>query len=238
MTDGNHSPGHAEGDQGDSDDHASWRRLLVAGILLVVPVGVVVALFVTRTQQKREATVPPTDSGQSVAEQVIMQPQYAAASKPHREPPKALVELLPRPDADSAYQVVTPAKQWPADRMYEKINGEDFIYLQAGCRALAAMTLGQAGGDEMLELFLFEMNDPAAAAEVFEKQKPPSDAARSPESLELGDEGYTHYGSCYVRCGRYYLKIIVAGQSQAADLALELTRRFVSSVPAGLAESR
>ena len=206
-------------------------RDLAAGLaLLAVLPGVVAALVLARGRG------PGAPSQQSrperAAEELVMQPQYAGGVAPVAGQGKMadLIALLPRPDKKSPYRISTPPKQWTAEKMHEKINGEDIVYLEAGCLGLAAMTLANASGTETIDLYLFQMTTPAAAAKVFAEQAPPDDAAKSaekPRSVKLGDKAYTSYGSCYLRAGQLYLKISVNAESKAAaEQAMALARKF------------
>ena len=181
----------------------------------------------------RRSAAPEAQEG--VAEELVMQPQYSlgGAAAPGAGPEMAdLTALLPTPEKQSPFRISTAAKQWPAAQMHEKINGEDVVYLDAGCLGLGAMTLANASGTESIDLYLFQMKTSDAARDVFAAQAPDAAAANPsdrPKYVDLGDKAYTTYGSCRLRTGRFYLKVLVNGESQAAaDAALSLARKFAA----------
>ena len=219
---------------------ASARELTAAVALLGALPAIVVGLVLTRgsgpqtlPDRTSDRDVPPRESREGAAEELIMQPQYAlgGGAAPGAGPEMAdLTALLPTPEKQSPFGISTAPKQWPAEQMHEKINGEDVIYLDAGCLGLGAMTLANASGMETIDLYLFQMKTPDAARDVFAAQAP-DDAAPKPSDrpkyVDLGDKAYTTYGSCYLRTGRFYLKVLVNGESKAAaDAALNLARKF------------
>jgi hypothetical protein len=185
--------------------------------------------------------VPDSPSQQAgdegVAEEVAMPPQLRGRGG-QAEEMADLVALLPRPEDGSAFKVSVPARQWPAGRMYEKIDGEDKVYLDAGCRGLAAMTLAKADDEtDSIDVFLYQMTSPAAAEKVFAEQAPAADAvdaADRPEYVQIGQKAYTSHGSCFLRVGEFYLKLINNGESRAAgEEVLKLARRFADGVKDG-----
>jgi len=207
--------------------------LTAAAVLLAALPAIVLGLVLARGGRPK----PPAERGSSepVAEELIMQPQYApgsTAAQTQSASPKTvdLTALLPKPDKQSPFSISAAAKQWTADKMHEKINGEDVVYIDAGCLGLAAMTLANASGTETIDLLLFRMTSANAAGEVFADQAPDAAApkpADRPNYVDLGDKAYTSYGSCYLRAGEFYLKVIVTGESKTAfDTALNLARKF------------
>lgn len=216
----------------------SW---LMARVLLAVLPGVVAAVILARGRSEHDDLPNPPAESEYLAEEVVMQPQYAAGGQ--AAPAKTetdngtetLTALLPRLQDESSYHVSTAAQEWPADSMYEKINGEDIVYLDAGCIGLAAVSFSDETGMKTLDVFLFEMTSDDAAREVFDQQMPSPNGVDGQdrfERLDLGDRAYMWYGSCYVQAGKYYLKIIVSSESQAAkERAVKLARQFVKSLP-------
>lgn len=209
-------------------------ELPAAAVLLAALPAVVLALLLARGSGR---TVPASPAGMEpevpLAEEVVMQPQYAGGASARTAAPGKtadLAALLPRVPEQSPFRVSSPVKQWTAEKMHEKINGEDEVYLKAGCLGLAAMTLSNGPGTETIDLYLFEMRAPGSAEKVFAEQAPPGDAptpADRPTYVDLGDKAYTTYGSCYLRVGRFYLKVLVNGESKgAADAAMALARKF------------
>lgn len=216
-----------------------------AAVLLAVLPLVVAALLLMRSDGT--GTSPETPAGregseargastreprEEFAEEVVMQPQYMpAATAPAST--ASLTALLPKPGEQSSFRITTPPTQWPSEKMYEKINGEDAVYLEAGCAGLAAMTLANPAGTETIDVYLFRMTTPQAAGTVFAAQAPDdqaADPADRPNYVALGDKAYTTYGSCYLRVGVYYLKVLVNGESKAAaEEALALARRFAAN---------
>ena len=221
---------------------ASLRELTAAVLLLAALPAIVVGLVLARgggtrtlTDRTPDRNIPPRESQEGAAEELIMQPQYApgGAAATVAEPEMAdLTALLPTPEKQSPFHISAAAKQWPAEKMHEKINGEDAVYLDAGCLGLGAMTLANASGMETIDLYLFQMKTPDAARDVFAAQAPDKDAAKPsdrPKYVDLGDKAYTTYGSCYLHAGRFYLKVLVNGESKsAAAAALNLARKFAA----------
>ena len=199
-----------------AETHTLSRRrtpgewLAATALLLALP-AIVLAIYLSRTPP----IVPP--------------------APPHH--PADLAALLPRPAAGSAFRVTTAAKQWPAAKMHEKIDGEDAAYLKHGCVALAAMTLTEAKTDLTVEMYLYRMATPAAARAVFREQAPREDApdpVDRPTWVRIGDEAYTSYGCCYVRAGALYLKIIAGAATPSAGAeTAALALAFVAGLNPG-----
>ena len=210
-------------------------ELTAAVILLAVLPAFVVGLILARGGGKTlTASHAGTEAQVHLAEEIVMQPQYApggaSATVAGPEMTPDLADLIPKPQKESPFRISSAAKQWSAEKMHEKINGEDMVYLDAGCLGLAAMTLSNSTGTETIDLYLFEMRTPGAAEKVFAAQAPPDDAqaaADRPKYVDLGDKAYTTYGSCYLRVGAFYLKVLVSAESKtAAETALGLARKF------------
>jgi len=208
----------------------------VAGAVLLAALPAVALAIVLAPGAAGPGTPGEPAGEEGLAEEVVMQPQFLAGrpAGASSQPSSAdLTALLPRPDAESPFRVAAPPKHWPAEKMYEKINGEDTVYLDAGCVGLAAMTVTNASGTETIDLYLFGMKTPAAAEEVFAQQAPDdsaSDPAGRPAYVDLGDKAYTIYGSCFVRAGPLYLKIMVNAESDAAIAeAMKLAVRFTAA---------
>ena len=162
---------------------------------------------------------------------------FAGRSPPTAAPPPpaeglSLADLLPRPPAGAPLAIAVAPEAWPADKMYEKIDGEDRAYLKHGCLGLAAMTLRHAGTGETIDVFLYRFATPAGAEKVFAEQAPPDDAAEAadrPKYVDVGDRAYTSYGCCYLRAGPFYLKLIAGADTPAAAAAtLKLARAFAA----------
>ena len=214
---------------------SSRRELSAAVVLLAMLPAVVLALLAARDAGPQPATdtTPAADAphdAHGLAEELVMQPQYARQGPGAVPAPVDLAALLPAPAKLSPFRITSPPRQWTAEKMHEKINGEDIIYIEAGCIALAAMTLSDGPGTETIDLYLFQMRTPEAAEKVFAAQAPSDNAADEadrPKYVDLGDKAYTAYASCYLRAGAFYLKILVSGESKAAaDEATALARRF------------
>jgi len=213
---------------------SSRGELIAAVVLLAALPAVVVGLVLARG-----SVTPVPTSGAArepeghLPEEVIMQPQYGGGTSARAVTPAKttdLIALLPAPGKPSPFRISSAGKQWPAEKMHEKINGEDMVYLEAGCLGLAAMTLSNSAGTETIDLYLFEMRTPGSAEKVFAEQAPAEDApdvADRPNYVDLGDKAYTTYGSCCLRAGRFYLKVLVNAESKAAsEAALKLARAF------------
>ena len=219
------------------DGRASPRELTVAILLLAALPAIVVGLVLARGGGKQRISnhnASPRESREDAAEEIIMQPQYARG--PSTPSPRAgaemtdLIALLPRPEKQSPFHISAAPKQWSAEQMHEKINGEDVVYIDAGCLGLGAMTLANASGMETIDLYLFQMKTPDAARDVFTAQAPDENASKPsdrPNYIDLGDKAYTTYGSCYLHAGRFYLKVMVNGESKsAAAAAIDMARKF------------
>jgi len=194
---------------------ASVGKWVAAAVLLLALAGIGVGIWLsgreggpTKTPDRRQRAKPMAD----------------------------LVALLPRPGEDSSFELVAPARQWPAEKMHEKIDGEDGAYLKHGCLGLGAATLERRGDGGTIDLFLYQMTTPAAAAAVFDEQAPPADAPeprRRPTPVDVGDKAYVSYGCCYVRSGPFYLKVITsAAVPSATASAVGLARAFVEKLQA------
>jgi len=170
-------------------------------------------------------------AGRGYVEPTPPQPAQAAPSADALD----LISRLPLPPAGSPLKVTTPPKQWPAKRMYEKIDGEDKAYLTHGCVGLAAATLTDPAEQITIDLYLYQMTTPEAAEKVFAAQAPPEDApdpAHRPRYVDIGDRAYLSGGCCYVRAGAYYLKLIAGFETPAAtQRILELARQFARPTP-------
>jgi len=215
--------------QRPSPDRPARRPWLAAAVLLAVLPGVVAAIILARGQGGPAALPEPADQAQPLVVEVVMQPEYAAGEPPGQF--GALAALLPRPADDSTFRISTAAQQWPANRMYEKIDGEDKAYLKHGCTGLAAATLKHRDSGVTIEMFLYRMADGPAAEAVFNEQAPSPDAPDPrdrPEWVAIGDRAYLSYGCCYLRAGAHYLKLLAAAETPAAGGEVRrLARRFV-----------
>ena len=190
---------------------------LAAAALLLALGGIVLAIYLARRTGAPPAPSAPPATAPAAAD---------------------LAALLPAPDNDSPFRILVPARHWPADKMHQKINGEDRAYLKHGCLGLAAATLSNPDSGVTLDVYLYQMTAAASAEAVFDEQAPRQDAPAPrdrPNWIDLGDKAYTSYGCCYVRAGAFYLKVIPAAETPLAQAeAMKLARQFVSRLAATL----
>jgi hypothetical protein len=112
-----------------------------------------------------------------------------------------------------------PVESFGAERLHEKINGADVLYLARDVRRLDFVSYVDASDpDRYVDLYVYDMGQPANARGVYMDQRP--EGARP---LELGDEAYEAGGSLFMLRGPYYSQILPADESSecaAAALAV------------------
>ena len=121
---------------------------------------------------------------------------------------------------------MSAAEAFAPATLSDKIDGKAELYLSAGFVALTCQRVALSGAaDAWMEMFVFDMGNPANAFSVYSSQ-------RRPEAVDasVGDYGYVAGNQLCLVHGKYYLEFIAAeakdSTMQAADT---LARSFVKA---------
>jgi hypothetical protein len=119
-----------------------------------------------------------------------------------------------------AVEAFTPAT------LSDKIDGKAEVYLAAHVTGMKCQRYAlRTGGDAWLELFIFDMAQPANAFSVYSSQK-----RTDVTPLAVGDYGYRAGNQLAVVHGRCYVEIIGTDESSALmESATGLARSFVGA---------
>lgn len=180
----------------------------VAGALVLLSLAGIAATLVIRQlnhEPSASSHAPPQVSG-------------AEASAPLA----ALDGLVPgwRPDG--------PGERFGPDRLYEKINGQADLYLQAGFRQLEARRfLDPDDPSRSIELRAYAMETPAAAASVHARQRRPNG-----ERIDPALDAECSRGSCFLSHGPWYLEALPAPPSpEVAERCRDAVIAFAQAHP-------
>lgn len=137
------------------------------------------------------------------------------------KPPGALLDALPIPSQAGGW-TIEDATAFPADRMYEKINGKAGFYLQYGAVALYS---GEWGSDnQRWDMYLYRFKDAPGATGALAGERPANGAPLK----QLN--GYTVPGQVAAAAGPFYLQLNAqtpcADPAPAVTLAAALIGRF------------
>jgi len=123
----------------------------------------------------------------------------ACGSKtPSPAPPPA---LFPETNQVSGWTKTEETRVFPADRLWEYIDGDAERYLQAGVeKTLTADYRYKDKFEAVADIHI--MQAPAGAKKIFD-----SDSAVESESMNLGDQGRRWQGSLAFTKGRYYVRL-------------------------------
>lgn len=115
------------------------------------------------------------------------------------------------------------AEMFVPDTLYEKINGGADRYLDSGFVRLDYQRYGLADDpDQWLALWVYDMGTPANGLAAFTAHRP-----AGVESIEFAERAYESGGSVFFKHGQYYVRVVVAAESEAlAAAAMELARQF------------
>ncbi len=135
-------------------------------------------------------------------------------------PSNTLVSLLPG-RVPAGWRRSRQAEEYPADRLNEKINGEDMVYLKRGCLGLAWSAYVSRADEQMsVRISIYDMADAANARSIYEYVR----GAWGPEleAVDIGDEAYMVLGSIFFRSGRYYVKLQGSADEPAVSSACKI----------------
>lgn len=134
-------------------------------------------------------------------------------------PSTTLSDLLPD-TAPAGWQQLGQSEEYPADRLNEKINGEDMEFLSRGCLGLAwAAYAHKELEDSFISVSIYDMGGKANAKSIYEHKCGPT----GPEvkAAQIGDESCIIYGSVFFRHGRYYVQLQAGGEEAEVAWACE-----------------
>lgn len=175
--------------------------VLVRRVLLVlIPPAVAAATWAYGVRASRGiAESPGFDAAASPAE-TDAGPDYASLA-------------LPDP-----WQASGPVERFPADRMFEKINGADEAFLRHGVRELIYRGFETEDGDAA-DVFIYDMGSEEAATVMFAEDSAMKAGAREGFEGEIAVAEST----VYLCCSRYYVQIFASAED-GTSVALALGR--------------
>jgi hypothetical protein len=132
--------------------------------------------------------------------------------------------LFPETNQAPGWAKTAETRTFPADKLWEYIDGDAERYLQAGVeRTLTADYRYKDKFDAVADIHV--MRAPEGAKKVFD-----SDSAVDSESLNLGDRGRSWKGSLAFTKGRYYVHLTAYEQEDPeVGAALEALARSIES---------
>ncbi len=138
------------------------------------------------------------------------------------DPPSKLSAWVPD------WPTAGPVERYDADRLYEKVNGHAGLYLDAGFEGLEAQRFQDpADALRSLELRLYTMSDPMAAATVRAETARPGGEPAAP-----GVDGQCLEGACFLAHGRFYLEVLPSPPGPAlGDASHRVALAFVADTP-------
>jgi hypothetical protein len=113
-------------------------------------------------------------------------------------------------------------RTFPADRLYEYIDGDADRYLKAGVEhALTSDYRYRAKIDAVADIFV--MKDAAGAAGVLESQP-----ANGSQSVQIGDAARLYPGTLMLRQGRFFVRVVAYDEGPDVPGALLLLGRAIA----------
>ncbi len=175
-------------------------------------VGVVVVLILAAT------------AGVMITRQLRRPQRSNAATTLSATEPSALEGLsMPWPAAN-------PTERYGPDRLYEKVNGQADLYLQAGFSSLECRRFADPADPEgSIELRLFTMESAQAARSVHALQRRPEGAP-----MDADIDGECLDGACFLAHGPWYLELLPSSPGPERDLpSRALAHAFVDAHAVG-----
>jgi hypothetical protein len=121
-----------------------------------------------------------------------------------------------------------PPEVYPAERLYEKIDGQDAAYLAFGVRQLRFVSLGLADHPaRMIDVYEYDMGTPDKALGIFAKE-------RDPQGTPLGflKKGYRSGPALYFCHGSFYVQLIASDAEPPLGQMAETLAREIAGTPA------
>ncbi|HYA40345.1 MAG TPA: DUF6599 family protein [Syntrophobacteraceae bacterium] len=119
-----------------------------------------------------------------------------------------------------------PQETFDPETLSDKIDGKAELYLSSGFVKLSARRFGRkTDPNKWLELFIFQMNDPASAFSVYSRQK-----RKDAMPVELGVTAYATGDALFFTNGPEYVEIISASKDLAQEMAA-LAKKFIGAEP-------
>ena len=125
---------------------------------------------------------------------------------------------LPDSALPEGWRMSGPVERFPADRMFEKINGADEAFLRRGVRELMYQGFETEDGDAA-DVFIYDMQTDEAAAVMFVEDSGMEPGRRE----EFGGDIAVAESTVYLRCNRFYVQIF-ASAPDGTEVALTLGR--------------
>jgi hypothetical protein len=122
--------------------------------------------------------------------------------------------MFPASNAVPGWTTTGTTRDFPADKLWEYINGDAERYLQAGVeRALTADYRYQEKVEAVAEIYI--MKAPAGAQKILD-----SESAVGSQPLRLGDEARLFPASLVFRTGRFLVRLTAFQESPEISKAL------------------
>lgn len=111
--------------------------------------------------------------------------------------------------APSGFEMLSKARSYNANNLYEKINGKAPLYLEAGFKVLTTQRFAKTGDPNLwMEIYIYNMGDIKNAFSVYSVQRR-ADAERF-ASMRFA---YKTSNALYFVHGKYYIEIIGSSES-------------------------
>jgi hypothetical protein len=129
--------------------------------------------------------------------------------------------------AGSGLAAMSAMETFSRDSLSDKIDGKAELYLPAGVKSMKCQRLADRDDKAAwMEVFVYDMGEPANAVTVFTRQKRPG-------VTDLAEMAYKTPNSLHFACGDYYVEMIAAGGGKKMLSAMEAYwRKFTADVSA------
>jgi len=133
--------------------------------------------------------------------------------------PSALFEGLAPP----GWKTLGDVEHFPADTLWEKINGRAEQYHDYNVVGLTSVSIvNEADDSRFIDVSVFDMGRPSQAFGVFSSER-----SRDISPISMGREGYREEASYFFWKGSYYVQVIVSDRGAKLEQAgLEVARNL------------
>lgn len=204
------------------------EKVLGIAVLICLAAIAIIIFQVGRKGDSQMAFVRATGMVRDVSRAGAMIPisleHSPSTSETAASEPDAGVDLAAIPVSEG--WTAGEVESFDADTLYEKINGRAEAYISFGFESLEFISVSKNGDDaEYVDLYLFNHGSRLNAFGIYASERPPT-----PESFQIGREGYASGNSLFFWKGNYYAQVIPSSDSPDASAVAEEIARSVEKM--------
>lgn len=210
--------------------HIPPVELIISSIIVTVLILLISWLVLQRNNFNAESRDLPDkylDSG-LITSELYHTPLQRWSETPNQQLSTAPdTGLFAKEILENSWQISSPHKEFNADTLFEKINGEADKFLQQGFRNLQFIRIADADGTNEIGIELYDQGDLKGSLGVFAEYVSQDSTIKSHESVVY----IVNRAGAVGRKGRFFARLIGNGESPAISAKAEEIMKLLVSLP-------